>query len=161
MRSAFDDAPTGIVLTSLDGRMKRVNATFLETTGRRAQDVVGTTLTDLVSSHVLADDEVVFTRGDGTTGWALWRQSIVRDPRGQPVSHVTPMHDISERKAVESELDHRANHDELTGLPTSRSSSRASTRRCGPARRPSSSWTSTSWRSSTPRSATPPATSCS
>jgi diguanylate cyclase (GGDEF)-like protein len=116
-RSAFADAPTGMVLTSPDGRIEHVNGTFLEATGRRAEDLTGTLLTDLISSHVRGDDEVIFTRSDGTTGWALWRQSIVRDATGKAVSHVTHMLDISTRKAAESELDHRANHDELTGLP--------------------------------------------
>jgi diguanylate cyclase (GGDEF)-like protein len=74
-------------------------------------------LADIASPALRSADEVAFTREDGSTGWALWRQSVVRDVDGLPVAHVTHMLDISGRKAVESQLDHRANHDELTGLP--------------------------------------------
>jgi diguanylate cyclase (GGDEF)-like protein/PAS domain S-box-containing protein len=116
-RSAFDDAPTGMVLTSLDGRIERVNATFLAVTGHTAERILGTTLADVASPRLNSADEVAFTRADGTTGWALWRQSDVCDATGAPIAHVTHMLDISARKAAESELDFRANHDELTGLP--------------------------------------------
>jgi diguanylate cyclase (GGDEF)-like protein len=116
-RSAFDDAPTGMVLTTLDGRIERANATFLEVTGHPGEDLAGRRLADIASPLLDGSDEVTFTRRDGSRGWALWRQSVVRDPEGHPVSHVTHMLDISGRKAAEDQLDHRANHDELTGLP--------------------------------------------
>jgi diguanylate cyclase (GGDEF)-like protein len=116
-RSAFDDAPTGMVLTSLDGRIERVNATFLTVTGHTAEQLEGTRLTEVATPSQPGGDEVSFTRSDGSTGWALWRQSTVHDADGRPHSHVTHMLDISGRKAVESQLDHRAHHDELTGLP--------------------------------------------
>jgi diguanylate cyclase (GGDEF)-like protein len=116
-RSAFDDAPTGMVLASLDGRIERVNATFLTVTGHSAADLVGTRLAAIAVPVLNGTDEVSFTRSDGSTGWALWRQSVVRDSDGNPVSSVTHMLDISGRKAVESQLDHQVHHDELTGLP--------------------------------------------
>jgi diguanylate cyclase (GGDEF)-like protein len=116
-RSAFDDAPTGMVLTSLDGRIERTNATFMAVTGHTAEELIGTSLADIASPLLNGTDEVSFTRSDGSTGWALWRQSAVRDGDGFPVSHVTHMLDISGRKAVESQLDHQAHHDGLTGLP--------------------------------------------
>jgi diguanylate cyclase (GGDEF)-like protein/PAS domain S-box-containing protein len=116
-RSAFDDAPTGMVLTTLEGRIERVNATFVADTGHRTEDLVGTLLSDFASPLFDGTDEVAFTRRDGTTGWALWRQSEVHDASGNAVALVTHMLDISGRKAVESQLDHQAHHDELTGLP--------------------------------------------
>ena len=116
-RSAFDDAPTGMVLTSLDGRIERVNSTFLEIVGRGEDELVGTRLAEFAAAPLHGIDEVSFTRADGSIGWALWRQSLVRDGEGRPVSSVTHVLDISRRKAVESQLDHQAHHDELTGLP--------------------------------------------
>jgi diguanylate cyclase (GGDEF)-like protein len=116
-RSAFDDAPTGMVLTSLDGRIERVNATFLSVTGHTEEQLVGARLADVAAPGAHGSDEVSFRRSDGSTGWALWRQSTVHDADGDAISHVTHMLDISGRKAVESQLDHRAHHDELTGLP--------------------------------------------
>ncbi len=116
-RSAFDDAPTGMVLTTLDGRIERVNATFLSVTGHNDEDLTGTRLADVASSLRHGSDEVTFIRADGSTGWALWRQSVVRDGDGHPNALVTHMLDISVRKEIESQLDHQAHHDELTGLP--------------------------------------------
>jgi diguanylate cyclase (GGDEF)-like protein len=116
-RSAFDDAPTGMVLTSLDGRIERVNQTFLSITGHDARELVGARLTGFVTAAGDGSDEVTFARSDGSTGWALWRASTVHDADGEPTSHVVHMLDISGRKAVESELDHQAHHDGLTGLP--------------------------------------------
>src|SRR5689334_13174910 len=116
-RSTFDDAPTGMVLTTLDGRIQRVNATFLEVTGHERAELMGTPLADVAFLLRHGTDEVTFTRRDGTTGWALWRQSFVRDADGAPNAIVTHMLDISVRKEVESQLDHQAHHDELTGLP--------------------------------------------
>ena len=116
-RSAFDDAPTGMVLTTLDGHIERVNATFLAITGHEGEDLTGRPLTDFASHLRQGGDEVTFTRADGSTGWALWRQSVVRDGEGEPKALVTHMLDISVRKEVESQLDHQAHHDELTGLP--------------------------------------------
>ena len=160
-RSAFDDAPTGMVLTTLDGHIERVNATFLTITGHEGEDLAGRPLTDFASLLRQGGDEVTFTRADGSTGWALWRQSVVRDGEGEPKALVTHMLDISVRKEVESQLDHQAHHDELTGLPnrTLFSEKLAEALDLGAAAVLSS--TSTSSRSSTTRSGTPRATSCS
>ena len=116
-RSTFDDAPTGMVLTTLDGRVQRVNATFLDVTGHEREDLVGTQLSDVSTLLRHGTDEVTFTRRDGSTGWALWRESVVHDADGRPDALVTHMLDISVRKEVESQLDHQAHHDPLTGLP--------------------------------------------
>jgi diguanylate cyclase (GGDEF)-like protein len=41
----------------------------------------------------------------------------VRDEEGRPMYLLSQMQDISERKATEARLAHRASHDQLTGLP--------------------------------------------
>jgi PAS domain-containing protein len=60
-RSAFDDAPTGMVLTSLDGHIERVNATFLTVTGHEGEDLTGRPLSDFASHLRHGGDEVTFT----------------------------------------------------------------------------------------------------
>jgi len=43
-RFAFDDSPTGMVLSELDGRIFRVNAAFATMIGRTADDLLGSTI---------------------------------------------------------------------------------------------------------------------
>jgi diguanylate cyclase (GGDEF)-like protein len=50
-------------------------------------------------------------------GWTSLSPTIVRDDEGRPMYLLSQMQDISERKATEARLAHRASHDELTGLP--------------------------------------------
>jgi len=46
-RYAFDDAPTGMVLSGLDGRIWRVNPAFATMLGRKASDLVASTVADI------------------------------------------------------------------------------------------------------------------
>jgi len=42
---------------------------------------------------------------------------VVRDESGEPMRMVGTVHDVTERKALEEQLQHQAMHDPLTGLP--------------------------------------------
>jgi diguanylate cyclase (GGDEF)-like protein/PAS domain S-box-containing protein len=42
---------------------------------------------------------------------------VVRDESGEPMRMVGTVHDVTERKALENQLQHQAFHDPLTGLP--------------------------------------------
>ena len=42
---------------------------------------------------------------------------VMRDESGEPVRMVGTVHDVTERKALEEQLQHQAMHDPLTGLP--------------------------------------------
>ena len=58
-----------------------------------------------------------YVRADGFVVWNLTSVSLVRDSRGDP-SHFVCLHqDVTERKALEERLRHRAFHDPLTDLP--------------------------------------------
>jgi diguanylate cyclase (GGDEF)-like protein len=116
-RSAFDDAPTGMAITTLDGHIEQANAALAAIVGHTPLELVGRPLSTIAETGDGPTHEAAFRRSDGTTGWALWQHSIVRDAAGAPVSRVTHMLDISSRKQAESELDHQAHHDALTGLP--------------------------------------------
>lgn len=56
-------------------------------------------------------------RKDGSVLWIELSVSPVRGRDGGVSHFVWVMHDISERKRYEEQLEHQANHDELTGLP--------------------------------------------
>lgn len=57
------------------------------------------------------------TRIDGTECWLLVDAVPLKDETGRIVRVVTSFIDITERKRLEAQLQHRALHDQLTGLP--------------------------------------------
>jgi PAS domain-containing protein len=50
-KAAFDEAPIGSTLTSLDGRLTRVNRALCEMSGYSAEDLVGMRFSDLTHPH--------------------------------------------------------------------------------------------------------------
>ncbi|TWH71962.1 PAS domain S-box-containing protein [Modestobacter roseus] len=105
-RHAFDDAPIGMTLTRMDGRLLRVNKAFAA--------LLGTTTEELRDCHVqeltpaperpavaglfteftgVTELSTAFVHTDGSTVPALVRVSVVRDRDGAPrsvFSHVLP-----------------------------------------------------------------------
>ncbi len=61
--------------------------------------------------------ELTITRGDGTVVPVLAQLLTHTDEHGDFEFFSGVMHDISERKAFESQLEHQATHDPLTSLP--------------------------------------------
>ncbi len=126
-RSAFEDAPIGMALVGLDGVVQRVNGRLCADTGLCADGLVGRALDALTPAEDRdgnawppesgGEVERRFTRGDGSTGWALWQHSLVRGRDGEPAYWVSHMLDISARKGAERQLDYQAHYDALTGLP--------------------------------------------
>jgi diguanylate cyclase (GGDEF)-like protein/PAS domain S-box-containing protein len=125
-RSAFEDAPTGMAIVALDGRIQRVNAALSAATGRREEALLGSAVRDLAPEDERDESawppeagderERRFVRADGSVGWALWQFSLVRDHAGAPAYWVGHMRDISKRKRAERQLQYQAHHDPLTGL---------------------------------------------
>jgi diguanylate cyclase (GGDEF)-like protein/PAS domain S-box-containing protein len=72
----------------------------------------------LESSIVGSDHEIV--RHDGSRGWVHHEVSADFDAGGSPMVVRGTLHDISDRKAREAELERRARVDALTGLPNRR-----------------------------------------
>src|SRR5918992_210709 len=64
--------------------------------------------------------EFVVQRKDGSTFPAMVTDTPVRDEQGNLAGIIGVSTDISERKALEEELERRASHDPLTGLPNRR-----------------------------------------
>ena len=128
-RTAFDDAPIGMALVSLDGEIQRVNAPLSERTGFTADELASMRLSDLLAHDDRESgtwptpdldgeaEERRYVRRDGTKGWALWQHSLLPAADGSPAAFITHVLDISKRKQAESQLAFQAHHDPLTGLP--------------------------------------------
>ncbi len=133
-RSAFEHAPIGMALTSLDGRLFRVNRALVRILGRGESELLAASILDL--SH--PDDRDTYRESMARllsgaaascqleqrylhhTGHPIWvsvSASLVRDVNGQPMYIVSQVEDIGERKASDEALAHQAIHDPLTGLP--------------------------------------------
>ncbi len=132
-KTAFDDAPIGMALVALTGRLLRVNDALCSLLGRSTHELLGSTsaaLThpaDLDADRQLRQDvlagrrssyrtEKRYLRPNGSVVWAELSVSLVRDEAGAPVHLVAQVHDITERHRLERELHRLATHDELTGL---------------------------------------------
>ncbi len=134
-RSAFENAPIGMALLSLDRRYLRVNRSLCEMLGYSGEELLArhspeiTHPEDLEISRAYVDRiledgdhenydlEKRYVHAGGHVVWALLNVSLVRDSQGDPSHFVAQYQDITERKALEERLKHQAFHDPLTDLP--------------------------------------------
>ncbi len=137
---AFERAPIGMALVSLEGRFLDVNRSLCEFLGRDAEDLKACTFQDLTHPDDLEEDlttlealvagripsyemEKRYLQPDGTVVWGLLCVSLVRDADGEPQEFVSQIKDITASKQQDLELRQLANHlrnlslhDPLTGL---------------------------------------------
>jgi diguanylate cyclase (GGDEF)-like protein/PAS domain S-box-containing protein len=137
-RRAFDDAPIGMCLVSVDeetfGRFLEVNQALVKMTGYSEAELLELTFDGLthpadrersaVESRRLVDGEIAiygmekrYLRADGAELCALVSASVVRDEDDTPLYCIGQIQDITARKQAEAQLAHQALHDPLTGLP--------------------------------------------
>ncbi len=133
-RSAFEHAPIGMALVTLDGRVFRVNRALVQIVGRTEDNLLRSSLLDLLHpddvercrramSRLLAGEipsvqlEQRFAHRDVDPVWVSTSTSLVRNLRDEPLYFVNQIEDISARKASREALAHQAAHDPLTGLP--------------------------------------------
>ncbi len=133
-RSAFEHAPIGMALMSLDGELFRVNHAMVQILGRSTEELLRTTVGDLTHpddheacaealGHLLSGQapswqlDLRFIHHSGHLVWVALSWSLVRDLEGNALYFVCQMEDITERKASGEALAHQAIHDPLTGLP--------------------------------------------
>ena len=132
-RSAFDSAPIGMAITSLDGRFEHVNPALCEITGYPREQLESMTFQSITPAEDLGDDdrateqlisgrisvyrnEKRYIHADGHLIPIEISATLVRDSDGQPLNFLTQIQDITERKLFEGRLQHLADHDSLTGL---------------------------------------------
>lgn len=124
-RASMDEAPIGMALLDLDGRIFRANRALCELVGREESDLLTLTSLDIThpddvaldqeyGRHLLAGDvtpvtiEKRFVRPDGSIVWGLLKTSVVRDHSGQPDHLVGQVIDVTERREHEASLERLA-----------------------------------------------------
>jgi diguanylate cyclase (GGDEF)-like protein/PAS domain S-box-containing protein len=137
LRSAFEDAPIGIALISIDretkGRFLQVNRALCQLTGYSSEKLQMTDIHTLLHPDDLSTDvaAMITLVGGEVDGfqleqrllhaerhavWVTLSASLVRDATGKPLYCIRQLQDIEERKRYEGELGYLVEHDPLTGL---------------------------------------------
>jgi diguanylate cyclase (GGDEF)-like protein/PAS domain S-box-containing protein len=140
-KSAFENAPIGMVLTSIDphapGRFLQVNRAMCEITGYPENELVGKSFEEIthpgdidrgaqLRRRLLADEfpsfqtDKRYLRADGREVRALVNVSLVRDSAGTPLYTIAQVQDVTEQRRAQEQLAFQAFHDALTGLPNRR-----------------------------------------
>ncbi|SES69360.1 GGDEF domain-containing protein [Geodermatophilus poikilotrophus] len=134
LHAAFQHAPMGMAVTTVDGVLLEVNPALGRLLRRTPDALTGTSLFDLthpddrdgahrscaalrVHRSSLWRHECRFLRTGGEHVAVQVATSWVDADGGQPAHLVMVIEDIGDRKAVEAGLRHQAVHDPLTGLP--------------------------------------------
>jgi diguanylate cyclase (GGDEF)-like protein/PAS domain S-box-containing protein len=130
----FETAGEGIVIMNPEGAVLKVNPAFTRITGYEFADVAGRILfecgshdDDAKSSYARCQSELRRSgrwlgelrrrRKDGELYIKRLSVSSVRNERGEEVYQIGIFSDISQARFYETQLQHVANHDSLTGLP--------------------------------------------
>jgi diguanylate cyclase (GGDEF)-like protein/PAS domain S-box-containing protein len=137
-RWAFDGAGTGMALISTAegnyGRYVRVNPAFAHIVGRSAEEILTMTAQELTHPEDRDEDEQHlralfagsqqsyqrdkrYLKGDGTPVWVSVTVAFAGSPDGSAQYAIGQVQDITERRAQQQDLFHRASHDPLTDLP--------------------------------------------
>jgi diguanylate cyclase (GGDEF)-like protein/PAS domain S-box-containing protein len=134
VRAAYEQAPVGIALLGLDGRVFDLNPALAVMVGlpgpldqpRPVSDFVHpddmVDVVDRLQRLVRGDTEAVrmelrLVRVDSTVMWAHATASRVLDPFGQPSHLVAVVEDLSDRHRLWSPLQEESFQDQLTRLP--------------------------------------------
>jgi diguanylate cyclase (GGDEF)-like protein/PAS domain S-box-containing protein len=133
--TAFE-SDDGMMVTDAENVILRVNHAFTEITGYTAEEAVGQTPGMLKSDRHNADFYAAMwekLRSTGAWNGEIWNQrknrdvypaqftiTAVKGDAGEITHYVATLHDITERKAAEAEINNLAFYDTLTQLPNRR-----------------------------------------
>lgn len=121
-----------ICVKDVNGRFQYVNSALAHLLGRRAESILGKTLTDFFSPKmaaiITAKEKTILETGEpqsieetlgigGVRRHHLSTKGPLRNHRGEVIGLVCISHDITERKQAEERLDRLAHFDALTELP--------------------------------------------
>ena len=133
-RSIFEQAGVGIARLDLDGRLLNTNPALDKLLGYAREELIGRAFAKfahpddlavgldlygqlVAGQHDYYQIEKRFLHKDGHLVWGLLTITLVRDSEGMPRYAVAHIEEVTERKATEDRLAHRALHDPLTDLP--------------------------------------------
>jgi PAS domain S-box-containing protein len=119
--NAFEHAPIGMALVSLEGGFLRVNKALPEIVGYDSETLLGLTFQDITHPDDLATDLALvrelldgkrrsyqmqkrYVRADGEHAWVLLSVSLVRSDAGEPLYFVSQIEDVTERRRSEDAL---------------------------------------------------------
>ncbi len=134
LRTAFAEAPIGMAVVSPEGRFLQVNRALAQITGydepqllalpsagelthpedRRADERARAAMR--AGEIRVYDVEKRYLHAGGHTVWVAVHTTLIRGRHGEPAYFLTQIEDITARRRYESELQHMADHDPLTGL---------------------------------------------
>jgi diguanylate cyclase (GGDEF)-like protein/PAS domain S-box-containing protein len=132
-RTAFEEAPVGMALARLDGRILQVNRALCEIVGYSSEQLEATTLESICHPDEAVRDRAELDRlvASEASRYRTERRyihaaghpvpvdlsvAVVRDGDGEPLHFLAQVADITERKRFEGQLQYLADHDALTGM---------------------------------------------
>ena len=128
----FENARDAIIMMDADYRVRTVNSAFRSITGHAPDYILGQPLASLgwdtedgfyerIWAELEHQDhwegELTSVRANGERYPARVTLTAIRDTQGDVKSYMAMLSDISERKRIEEQVRHQAEHDGLTGLP--------------------------------------------
>ncbi|HUF68685.1 MAG TPA: bifunctional diguanylate cyclase/phosphodiesterase [Longimicrobiales bacterium] len=133
-RQLFESNVAGVYRVGIDGRVHDVNEAMARMLGYTIEELEGLgahnvyfDVTDrddwlrrVLDKGSLTNFVLKLRRKDGTHVWTLENCSMMRDPATGERTILGTAIDITERKALEEQLERMAYHDPLTGLPNRR-----------------------------------------
>ncbi len=131
-RQLFERNFAGVYRTTVDGRILDCNAAFIHILGYASREELVAQpasalyftradreryMARLQEQRAISGMELCLRRKNGSRVWVLLNATLIEEPADHPGLMEGTLIDITERKALEQQLEHQAFHDALTQLP--------------------------------------------